>query len=79
MAVVGSVACAAVSLRVLQMVTSVPSSRKYVALIQDIWMRSQNQRRLTNGDGTTKAALESAAKYGLATIAVLWVVRKIRQ
>ncbi|KAH9054366.1 hypothetical protein Ae201684P_018087 [Aphanomyces euteiches] len=79
MAVVGSVACAAVSLRVLQMVTSMPSSRKYVALIQDIWMRSQNQRRLTNGDGTTKAALESAAKYGLATIAVLWVVRKIRQ
>ncbi|KAF0696211.1 Aste57867_13020 [Aphanomyces stellatus] len=82
MAVLGTIACASVSLRAVQVITAMPSTRKYLALIQDIWVRQQSHRRtLTHGGGSdpTAKSVEVAAKYGLTAAAILWAIRKLRQ
>ncbi|RHY85987.1 hypothetical protein DYB37_012128 [Aphanomyces astaci] len=82
LAVLGTVASAAVSLRAIQVLTTMPSSRRYLALVQEIWMRRQSgqQRRLTDGGGgKATAALVTATKYGAAAMAAVWIVRKLQK
>ncbi|ETW00329.1 hypothetical protein H310_07699 [Aphanomyces invadans] len=81
LAVLGTVATTAVSLRVIQVLTAMPSSRKYLALVQELWMRRQNgQRRLTDGGAAkTTAALVTATKYGAAAMAAAWVLKNLRK